>query len=57
MDTYYFYKLLQGVLYTEVFIFKFSEGGMPPDPSLAKPEPPVTMMLSHFLGGNPELVS
>ena len=28
---------------------------MPPDPSLAKPEPPVTMMLSHFSGGNPAL--
>ena len=27
---------------------------MPPDPSLAKPEPPVTMMLSHFSGGNPD---
>ena len=29
---------------------------MPPEPQtmhLAEPEPPVTMMLSHFSGGNP----
>ena len=57
MDTNYFYKLLEGI-YKDVFILIFFRRGVcfrtPDYVRHAELEPPVTMMLSHFSGGNPE---
>ena len=56
MDTNYFYKLLEG--YIKKFSYSnFPRGGVclltPDYAHRAEPEPPVTMMLSHFSGGDP----